>query len=364
MPQKKDSKFMMWCAKVQEKHWIINLVLVRLSLLWYSLILAYLGEELKLIKLTETGKKLTVLAWAITIGLTVVVTLSELSKLYADRRRVYPPEVSGYALLNTLRGSIENVCESKYNTLVAKIHAVKTERKESAPIIISNPPKQLQGIANEITQCLLYLLRDDETRWRAGDLYVSIAYQFPLESEDWHWATEEHGLRFDELLKSPGPDENGNDILSTFLYLLRGNRDNAFYISKEKAKDEGHYIPDDLDQRDGKGQLLGSIACYKGTIKKADVTYIRYILTITSYSKPFTTDSKVIDNLRYNMKNEVISDFSIRIAIELCLLYLSQLRADEEKRESGQQRGVHMEGLKRLDGLKQEEKEKQPRYAE
>ena len=336
MPQKRDSKFMMWCAKVQEKHWIANFLLVRLSLLWYSLILAYLGEDLNLIKAAEPHKMMTVAGWISTVVITAVVALSELSKLYADRRRIYPPEISGYALLNTLRGSVENVCESKYNTLVAKIHAVKTERKETPPVIISNPPKQLQGIADQITQCLLYLLRDDETRWRAGDLYVSIAYQFPLESDDWHWATEEHGLRFAELLGSPGTDENGNERISTFQFLLKGNRDNAFYISKEKAKDEGHYIPDDLDQRDIEGKLLGSIACYKGAVKKADVTYIRYILTITSYSKPFTADTKGIDNLRYNMKNEVISDFSIRIAIELCLLYLSQLRASEDRKKAEQ----------------------------
>ena len=60
MPQKRDSKFMMWCAKVQEKHWIANFLLVRLSLLWYSLILAYLGEDLNLIKAAEPHKMMTV----------------------------------------------------------------------------------------------------------------------------------------------------------------------------------------------------------------------------------------------------------------------------------------------------------------
>ena len=326
MPQIKNNRFFKWFEEQQSKHWVISLIVVRLSVLWYSLILSYLGEKLGLVSLDQSNRSLTVWGWLITALLTVLAFVSEVSKRYEDLRRVNPPEVAGYALLNTIKTSIDSVCISKYNTLVDKIHSVKTERTESPPNIISNPQKQLEGIAKEMVQCLYYLLQDDTTRWNNRDLYISIAYQFPLESDDWHWATEEHGLCFDELLAKSKRKQN----ISTFQYLLRNRSTIAFFNSKERAMAEGHYIPDDFDERDSKGHLLGSIACYKGTIKKEDKTYIRYIVTLASYSKPFTTKNDVVNNLRYNMKNEVFSEFAIRISIELCLLYLKHLRYNDD----------------------------------
>lgn len=112
----------------------------------------------------------------------------------------------------------------------------------------------------------------------------------------------------------------------------------AFFNSKAKAEKDKHYIEDDLDERDGEtGELLGSIACYKDILKHEDKTYIKYILTVSTYSRRFVVDNNpnVIENVRHNIKEFVLPDFTIRIQKELCFLYLSYLNHISNKKEDG-----------------------------
>lgn len=330
----KGNRFLLFISKFQSKHWFVYLLVVRLSVVWYSLVLTYLGETLHLISVsTSGGKMLTILGWISTIIITGIIILGEASKKYSSSLQTEPFEIGGFALLNNLRSGIENVCKSKYGTLLSEIHAIKTEHADEPPIIISNPPKQLDEIAKEMAGCLRFLLREDGgKRWQTDDLYVSVAYQFPLEGDTWHWATEEHGLCLSDLLHLSNTDEERPKTMSTLEFILSDKRSVVFFNSKADAEKDGKYIADDFDERDSDGKLLGSIACYEGIIKKADITYIHFVLTVTTYSRPFATDPQSAENTKHNMKEFVVSDFFLRIQIELCLLYLEQLGAMQKKK--------------------------------
>ncbi len=311
-------------ANYQQKHWIVYLLLGRLSVAWYSLILTYLGTNIGLI---NGNNKLTVFGWLCTSVLAILVFLFEIANKYKQSLNKDAPEISAYALLNNLREETDNICKAKLSTLLNVIHSIKKTNQIAFPTIISNPLNQLDEIAKRMASSLRFLLREDGMPpWQVDDLYVSIAYQFPLESDNWFWATEEHGMSLQDLLtpKTNNPDQV--ETVSTFKYLLSSKGNTKFYNSKADAEKDHKYLSDDLDERDSSGKLLGSIACYEDFVKKSDKTYIHYVLTIATYSRPFTRYMDEVDNVRHNMKMNFVSLFSIRIRIELCLLYLQQLK--------------------------------------
>lgn len=322
-------------AKYQKDHWFISLFLVRLSAVWFSLVLTYAGEQLGLLEISNKGKALTIQGWVATIAMVSIILLFEASKSFHSRITEEPYEIGGFLFLNSLRKGIGTLCDSKLNTLTAQIECVKKDNV-IAPVIVSNPQKQLQAIADQIKECLSQLLAEKgDNKVNGKDIVATIAYQFPLESDKWYWATEEHGLGFDKLVTSSAPYSLRK---STFQSLLESGHNYLFYNSKQEAFQDKKYICDDFDERDENDLLKGSIACYKIEIKKNDKVYIRSVLSITSYKQHFTSDTskQTVNNVRWNMDDFVINDFSKRIKIELCLLYLSilQKQHNNEKAES------------------------------
>lgn len=323
----KAQKFFLAIAKFQKVHWFVTLVVVRLSAIWFSLILTYAGEVLNLLNVSNQGKKLTGLGWATTIAMVIAILLFEAAKHVEANLNREPFEIGGFVFLNSLRKGIGALCDSKLNTLITQIENVKMSRCQP-PMIVSNPLKQLQGIANQMVQCLSQLLAEKgDNRVRGKDIYATIAYQFPMESKDWHWATEEHGLGFDKLVAKADATNK-----SCFQTLLECGDNYVFHNRKQDAFQVGKYICDEYDKKDDKGELKGSIACYRFDIKKNDKVYVRAVLSITSYQQPFTSDNskEAVNNVRENMDDFVISDFEKRIKIELCLLYLAALQAGNQ----------------------------------
>lgn len=340
-PVKKSrlKRFLTWIANVQINHPFSNLLLVRLSAIWFSLILTYFGESLSLIYIDPVTNKRGFSLFGIiaTVFIILATTLGELAKLYYEQSDNEPFEVGGFIFLNNLRNAFNITCKNKYSTLLSKIHALKSTQSNDIPAIISDPPKQLNIIADEMQNCLRHLLREDNNKhWaKDDDLFVSIIYQFPEEGTNakWYWATEEHGLGIEGLLK----DYEGGKT-STFKYLIANKGSVRFFNSKADAEKNCMYIEDDLDERDDNGNLMGSIACYEDFIKKGDIEYIHYVLMISTYSKKFTSSlsKEAVDNVKHNMKEFIISDFQFRIRIELCLLYLSELQKHPATIESMQ----------------------------
>ena len=318
-------KLLLSIASFQKKHWIVSIGVVRLSAVWFSLILAYGGEIFHLIEVENGNKKLTWLGLGMTILITVVILLFELAKHVESHITQEPFEIGGFFFLNSLRKGINKICDSKLKTLVTQIDNVK-KNKCDPPLIVSNPPKQLQGIADQVMDCLSHLLEEKgENRVTGKDVFTTIAYQFPQESVEWYWATEERGLSLDVLVPKTPNNAIGK---STFRELLESGKNYIFFNRKQEALQTGKYICDEFDEKDDDGQLTGSIACYKFDIKKNDTVYVRAVLSITTYQQPFSLDNtkEMVKNVRENMYDFVIADFAKRIEIELCLQYLSFLR--------------------------------------
>lgn len=309
-------------ANFQQKHWIIYLILARLSVAWYSLILTYWGTDLKLL---TANNNFTPLGLFFTLTLAIVVLLFEIANKHKQTLDKNSWEAKGYQLLSNLREETDNICKIKFTTLLNAIDSIKTNNQNAFSAVISDPSKQLDEIAKRMASSLRYLLQEEGSSLLIDDLYVSIAYQFPLESDEWFWATEEHGLSFEDLLTPQISSFDQMEMVSTFKHLLSARGRSIFYNSKADAEKDHKYIVDDFDERSSDGKLLGSIACYEDFIKKSDKKYIHYVLTISTYSRPFTTNLQEVENIKYNMNTHFISLFSIRIRIELCLLYLQKL---------------------------------------
>lgn len=348
-----NAKWKKWIGKAlsgyagwQHKHWILSLLLVRLLAVWFSFVVTYAGESLHFIKVLDGGKKqFTAFGIICTLLLIAFVTFGEMSLKY-DREKDHKKYERGAAfMLRNLRDATSSLCDSKYNTLVSAIDNIKKTSGADVPEIVSNPEKQLDGLANQITSCLCQLLQEDKgEKWRIEDIFVSIAYEYPSDAPgEWHWATKERGLSLQELFK-----EDTESRISTMLYCLRNKGNKVFYNSKQVALQEKHYMPDLVDEYDTDGNLLGSIACFEDTIKKNDVVYIHYVLTISTYDKKFVSiDASNYENqeeadfayheaedaVKYNMYKNVVSDFMMRARVEFCLLYLSRLRESTFKQE-------------------------------
>lgn len=317
-------------ADFQEKYRFFSIIFLRLPVLWFPLVLTYFGDNLKLVSLLESGKRhLTVLGIIVTCVIVIVSLVAEYSLLNnKGRENDYNYYKYSYYVLRGLKDSINNVCNTKKNTLLTKIQQIKMFDVVEAPLIVSNPQRQLDNLVKEMQSCLLDFLHvSGGKRWTTNDLYVSIAYEFPEDNTGWKWATEERGMDLPELFSTDDPDGN----ISTLLYLLNGRSSSVFFNEKEKARQRGVYLPDALDEFDDDDKLLGSIACYENKIKKGDVTYIHFVLSISSYKKKFYENDMNVEqndglkNTRDHMENMVVFEFLERIGIELSLLYLESL---------------------------------------
>lgn len=332
-------KILLKFAEWQHKHWVASLLLVRLMALWFSFIIAYGGESLRLITTSNNKKQLTWLGVICTVILILFVVIGDISIKFERDRDKKKHDNGAMFILKIVRDATSRLCDSKYNTLVNIIDNINRGIRTSVPEIISNPEKQLIELADQLSNSLCRLLQENKgEKWRQSDVFVSIAYEYPSEEQGkWHWATRERGLSLDDLFKK---DTNGR--ISTMQFCLEKIGNKVFFNSKQDAFQEKHYIPDNDDEYDSNGKLLGSIACFEDTIKKNDVEYIHYVLTISTYDKRFVSIeqsdyeksedadiayNEAVEATSYNMRKNVVCEFQMRAKIELCLLYLLHLKS-------------------------------------
>ncbi len=313
-----------------KKHWIFSTFVARFSGLWYSLILTYWGEFLGLVKISETsGKSLSWIGIACT-GLVFVLTVSVvlIQKLDEDSSGVANSEIINecekyktvLGLLNLILVHMGRIYDKKSNTQLEEIYKIK--KGEANPEnVFTAPCEQLKKILESMSDVLSSTLTENEHSFRSNDFYLSLAYNFPFENPNsWHWADNniQLGASLRDLLSS-------ND--STLSRLINSKDSVIFFNSKQEAFEKKSYIPDDYDRRDGNGNLLGSVACYKIYLQNNNQTWIRAVLSIATYNKPFSksNDKDSIDNVYYNMDNTIVKAFEKVIRVELCNFYMQFL---------------------------------------
>lgn len=328
----KTNRFLRWCAEIQEKYWILNLLLVKLSAVWFSLIIGFFGDSLQLVVSNPTtgAKKLSSLGIILTFAILALIILGEASKKYMQY--MTPPrfEIGAYNLLNSLRSNINAFCNSKYRQLLTNLEN-ENKKRQVDKRVSCGPIETVDLLAHEMEKCLVSLL--DEGNPQAKDVFVGMIYQLPIENkiEDkgdaWYWGIkDEKGLKLNELL------DDTKKRKSTLKHLLDEKGNYVFFNSKATAYNKEIYVIDDLDicldpENKENPQPQGSIACYKGSVKRNDVVYINYAIMITTYSSKFTEDESgdKVSSVQHNIRECIIPDFETRIRNEICSFYLESL---------------------------------------
>lgn len=327
----KKDKFFSWLDQYATKHWFFTSFCIVGASWWFSLMITFFGEQLNLISIDDNGSKSFTILGVVLTGIVFLFII--LNTALSKYRKELPDNVqkelnetrAGFNLLDKLMSSVSKVCDSKFSKQIKKIESI-IDNGEEPPVIYSSPCNQFEMITKELVDCLVFILNTDDHRIKTDSLYASIAYNFPVEKDNvWQWADVENqkGLDLDTLLSED----------STFSYLLNHPKTFEFYNSKQDAYDERKYVPDEHDKYDEQGKLLGSILCYEIIIKRNDKTYVRAILSVTSYDIQFvdakTNDEetkKAIINTRENIRKIILSEFEKRIKIELCNYYIQFLR--------------------------------------
>lgn len=225
---------------------------------------------------------------------------------------------------------VGNVCNSKYNTLITLLCKITTN--QVAPIkIISAPCTQLATITKELAACLCKLLDPTGQDFTENDLYVGIFYKFHKFGE-WKLANSpfpEMGMSVNAVTQNP--DSTINHVLND-----KTHNGSLFINNKQQGVKEHKYVADSSDQIDDKGNLKGSILCYRILCKKDGVDYVTAVVSIATYNKRMVSSSihKDIKTMEHNICHHILEPFEKRIKIELCLLYLSELYGESKATHS------------------------------
>lgn len=319
-------KFSEIINNVIKKHWIIYTIITFLPSIWFSLIIKYGGEFLKLTTKDTNGAEIfTRLGTASTISLILIIFLLTLFNNYYSSK-------SGFNKLDVLEGEntfLQEICLSADRICNEKLEQLKKvlpniiENKMLLPQIISNPSNQLKRILEQITGCLAKLMSKANDKYSFKDFGISLVYNFPTENAEWLWL---EGISEREFT----PAHLASSNKSTLGYLMQSTKPYYFNNRKEDAKKNEQYIYSSQDEMNAEnGNVVGSIFCYKIQIKKNNQTYINAVLSISTNQKRFVhddTDKNKVNIVRENILLIVREHFGKRIGIELSLLFLEELK--------------------------------------
>lgn len=309
-----------------KKHWFWYSIIIALPTTWFSVMLPFWGNTLKLQNengMTSLGNAFSIILVSF-VAIIVFVNNWYSSKTGKGRLEKLQGEVD---YLGTINENIDKVCDEKYDQLRRTIVEAKSGNGE-LPRIVTKPGNQLKRIISAMTSCLVKFMESPGNRFAYKDFTVSIAYNFPTENNKWEWVDGmmERDLTLDELL-AQGCD-------STFKYLIESHQPYYFNNKKEDAKRERRYCYNKQDELNEENkEAVGSIFCYNFKIKKGSTTYIDAYLSVSTNKKRFSVDDDdVCKNTRDNMISLVKETFGKRIGIELCLLYLEYIKEQSIKR--------------------------------
>lgn len=315
------------------KNWVTRTFLVKISAVWYSLILGFLGTYLHLLDVDNNGyKKLTVGGWIVTILILLFDILVSMADRYAELNDDTVKELSlaeyERSLYQTINRSVGNICQTKCNHQIKSIKEFR-DNPRLIPKIYTRPCEQIGIIISEISTCTAELLSGQHIRFNKEDFKINIVYNFPLENKK-HWAWAEAHVNSS---MSPKDITNPN---STFGALLSENKQSVlFFNSKQEAFNQGCYIKT-KDDEERNGSLLGSIACFYLHFGDGNSTYIRAMVGISTNRKNFVDSSrykdkdpeeleKALETVKINLQNNIINNYQYRIGIELCNHYTHYL---------------------------------------
>lgn len=321
-----------------EDNWIVSLFLVKLSGVWFSLVLAFFGNGW-LTENSEKGRYLTALGWI----LTVVVLLLNLGMSMIDRyceihtkdKEELVKITAERDLLVEVNSSVDTICKNKLHT---QLHEIENVMRcgQLAPLIYTNPCRQIQNILDELSRSISFLISDKTHRFDKSEIHTNLICNFPFSDRSTWYNIDEYSASVSNVITNKK---------STFVYLLDAERPYVFFNDKQEAFGKGHYYPTDLDEVDGNGNLKGSIGFFLLTFRNSSGEYIKAVLTIATYKRHIVDENELLktlgkkvdtqkvikdacDTLAYNINSSLVDNYRNRIGIELCNYYMQRLSAN------------------------------------
>lgn len=318
-------KILLKINDINQHQWLIASILTSTSGIWFSLILSFFGLKLHLLELNEAGNKtFTTLGACLTFVTVLWSFLCVISHRYSEyhsRNLGLSDDDFGntetiYETINeSVVSIIENGIEEKYNYIESLIpntnHCLGPIKK---------PCVTIKTVTSEMIRVLSKLLTSKKHNIREKDLIINVFYRFPNDKNDkWHKAesiSSERGLSLDDITLP----------CTTFSDAINSPTHFAYYNDKQTAKDSNHYMIDSEDVIKNH-KIIGSIACFYFLARKNDKTYVEFVLSLSTYGKHFTesTDKVDNDNIAYNLKNNVFSEFEVLLKSALLDLYITHI---------------------------------------
>lgn len=286
----------MWehCQKIIEKindffkkHWFWYTLIIAIPTAWFSAIVPYWGNVLKL--QNDEGMTLfgTIISLCLIVPIAILVFCNSWYSGKAEQKKTSDLE-GEIGFLRTINENVDKICDEKYDQLRRTIAAVY-RGDEEIPRIVTRPSNQLKRIIAGITSSLVNCIGSEKEEFTFKDFLVSIAYNFPLENSDWEWVDgmKEGTLTLEELL-APG-------CHSTFKFLIDTQQPYYYNNSKEDAKREHRYHYNKQDElNEENGEPVGSIFCYNFKIKQGKNTFVNAFLSISTTKKRFSVEKILI----------------------------------------------------------------------
>lgn len=305
-----------------QRQWFIFSLISTTSGIWFSLILKFWGEELKLISYQGDKMELTKLG----LVLTLVTVMWSFLSISAQRYNDYHNSNLGISvdmvsktetIYETIEKSIYDINEENVSRKILYVDKLLREHKPF-PQIYSSPCLELQRINSEIRKVLSKLLTTRQHNLKEEDMVVNIYYCFCNLDNEWHRADSsrpEKGLTISRLLNEE----------STFSECLKAEDNYAYHHSKKEAYENHCYIPDETDGTPGTPYYMnGSILCRKFSVINKGKEFINCVVAISTYKKKFSKQEDEItkNNISYNIKNNILNEYEALIKDALCDLYI------------------------------------------
>lgn len=342
MNQGKIHNFFIKSHKILEINWFVVVFLIKLSSVWYCLIITFFGNGW-LTALDSNGDRyLTFWGWFFTVAIFLFNLYLAIVDKYYELHNEKTQEIDKISverdLLRIVNESVNNICKKKLNNQLHEIYKVKYDSRE-IPTIYTKPCSQIQSILDELSSCASFLMSDKTHRFKEEEIHTSLIYSLPLEDPQKWYTIDEYTASDSDISHQPD---------STFKFFIESKQPYIFFNKKQEAFAEHHYFKSELDEIDGNGHLKGSIACFLLNFRNASGVYIKSVLTLSTYRKPIIDEEHLASNINKrqdprqiiknacntladNIMENLITNYKKRIGIELCNNYMQFLKEHESK---------------------------------
>lgn len=322
--EKKIKRMLLIINTFNKKQWFVVSLISTTSGVWFSLILNFWGNDLKLtyhegdnIEFTLLGAVLTTIA----ISWSCISIMAQRYSEYHNNNLGIDTDLISKAetIYETLENSITSINEKIVSEKIAYVDKIKMAQK-SFPKIYVKPCVHLNEISNQLRSVLSKLLTTKEYNIREKDIVVNIFYKFCCLDNVWHRSNngqQQRGIATRDLTHNN----------TTFSQCLASNENYVYYHNKKEAYNAKHYVPDELDGMPNEPHYLeGSILCRKFSIISNDNTYIDIVVAIATYGKKFSRydDEETQNTISYNIKHNILNEYEPLIKDALCDLYIQQ----------------------------------------